>query len=354
MILLNEKQEQLLTLEGYENMQVNQYLNECDEILMFYYKKTNPIIDKIKENYYIKCNNQIYVMKDNAESDEYVRYIYSLDLEGLKSIYYEKFENKYKTLNETFSLLLQDSGWTFQDSDLTKKRNVVCLNGDGIQIIKRICDVFNVRILFDSINKRISIAPSVSIGVYNSGVLDIIRTSKSKEFVTRIVAKGFQGLSINAINNGKDFIENNTYSSKKRTILWVDTSYTNVQDLKDDSILKLNELHKPYVAYMIKANKLNQNVVIGETLTIDNELFTVTNIQKFTQSKDKDIIIVANSILRTEKTIDKIRSISDVMNDLQMNGLNFRTIMDTVETLKSQNEELKNKIKIIEEKLGII
>ena len=85
-------------------------------------------------------------------------------------------------------------------------------------------------------------------------------TEESFEFATRIIPEGMNGLKINQINNGKDYLEDKSYSWKTITYHWKDERYTNIQNLKDEASRKLETLSRPRITIKLKVQDLSDAI----------------------------------------------------------------------------------------------
>lgn len=87
-------------------------------------------------------------------------------------------------------------------------------------------------------------------------------TEESFEFATRIIPEGMNGLKINQINDGKDYLEDKSYCFKTITYHWKDERYTNIQNLKDEASRKLEALSRPRITIKLKVQDLSDAIGI--------------------------------------------------------------------------------------------
>src|SRR5699024_6678890 len=71
---------------------------------------------------------------------------------------------------------------------------------------------------------------------------------------------GMNGLKINQINDGKDYLENKAYSDRTITYYWKDERYTNIQNLKNDAQKKLDLLSVPTLTIDLSVQDLNEAI----------------------------------------------------------------------------------------------
>lgn len=87
-------------------------------------------------------------------------------------------------------------------------------------------------------------------------------TEESFDFATRIIPEGMNGLKINQINGGKDYLEDKSYCFKTITYYWKDERYTNIQNLKDEAARKLEALSRPRITIKLKVQDLSDAIDI--------------------------------------------------------------------------------------------
>ena len=89
--------------------------------------------------------------------------------------------------------------------------------------------------------------------------------------VTRLYPYGKDNLSIASLNNGKNYIENHSYTDKVISAIWRDERYTNKQTLLDDANAKLAVLAVPEQSYTAKVIDLAKTLpdTYGDVLAFD-------------------------------------------------------------------------------------
>ena len=80
------------------------------------------------------------------------------------------------------------------------------------------------------------------------------RTKTTYDFFNVIIPIGKDGLEINV--NGKNYIENFDYTSKRITRIWKDERYTNTESLIEDATAKVKEASRPVEAYAVEIKDL--------------------------------------------------------------------------------------------------
>lgn len=106
-------------------------------------------------------------------------------------------------------------------------------------------------------------------------------TEESFEFATRIIPEGMNGLKINQINNGLEYLEDNSYCFKTITYYWKDERYTNIQNLKRDAEEKLKALSRPRITIKLKVKDLSDAIgVKGQKYEVGDYVYLIDRDRK--------------------------------------------------------------------------
>ena len=195
--------------------------------------------------------NQAYLVKvvngDNI--------ICELDLDELRSV--QTDYNASATPHDHLTAALASVGWSLVDyTGITAKRTITGAL-TPMEIIEQVEDIWSgVTALYDTNEKKVTIlCPENNKPQYtflaeelNLRQLDIAGNSSS--FCTRLRAKGADGMTFADINDGKDYVENYTYSNR---IIYgtaiIDERFTDKQSLKDYAQATLDANAVPAVSY---------------------------------------------------------------------------------------------------------
>lgn len=179
-----------------------------------------------------------------------------LNLDGLKAQQTD-FSNNSATAGNTLTQALSGTGWTGIDqTGLTSKKTI---SGalTPFDIIQKITETWDgVTALYNTELKTVTLVfPALNTATVtfltedlNLRQLDI--AGDSSNFCTRIRAEGKDGMTFADINNGKDYVENYSYSSK---IIYgekiVDNRFTDKQSLLEYAQSKLDAMAVPSLSY---------------------------------------------------------------------------------------------------------
>ena len=195
--------------------------------------------------------NQAYLVKvvngDNITCE--------LDLDELRSV--QTDYDASATPHDHLTAALASVGWSLVDyTGITAKRTI---SGalTPMEIIEQVEYIWSgVTALYDTNEKKVTIlCPGNNKPQYtflaeelNLRQLDI--AGNSSAFCTRLRAKGADGMTFADINDGKDYVENYTYSNR---IIYgtaiIDERFTDKQSLKDYAQATLDAIAVPAVSY---------------------------------------------------------------------------------------------------------
>lgn len=179
-----------------------------------------------------------------------------LNLDGLKAQQTD-FSNNSATAGNTLTQALSGTGWTGIDqTGLTSKKTI---SGalTPFDIIQKITETWDgVTSLYNTEQKTVTLVfPALNTATVtfltedlNLRQLDI--AGDSSKFCTRIRAEGANGITFASINDGKDYVENYSYSNK---IVYgekiVDNRFTDAQSLLEYAQSKLDAMAVPSLSY---------------------------------------------------------------------------------------------------------
>ena len=195
--------------------------------------------------------NQAYLVKvvngDNITCE--------LDLDELRSVQTDYDETA--TPHDHLTAALASVGWSLVDyTGITAKRTI---SGalTPMEIIEQVEDIWSgVTALYDTNEKKVTILcpennkPQYTFLAEELNLRQLDVAGNSSAFCTRLRAKGADGMTFADINDGKDYVENYTYSDR---IIYgtaiVDERFTDKQSLKDYAQAMLDANAVPAVSY---------------------------------------------------------------------------------------------------------
>lgn len=315
----------------YKDRKIECDVETGDESLSFtYLAKRHNLTNEM----YIQTKESEYVIKETSEStDGFPQIVAALNLEELEAQAWQTFSVTDVTINEAARIVLAGTGWTIGECNVTKRRNAGMIQVSSLGVIQNLCTAFMCEPVFDTIRKTVSFYEQrgKDKGVYFIRGLNLKKLQKkssSYDFYTRIIPIGADDLTIESVNDGKNYLENFQYSEKVRTYIWKDDSYTDPQALMEDAAKKLNDLSKPETSYSVDVRDLaNQkpeysilSYDLGDTVTLIDpdtgirDQQRIKRMTKYPDNPEKNSCEIANTFLTFEEMQDKLRAAADIVN----------------------------------------
>lgn len=279
MWLYDNSHKKIEFLPYYKDRNIVSVLSTGDKTLNFSYpiEKAKNIVEEA----YIRTQTDEYVIKQTKTNGNYLEVIANLNVEDLEGKTFVDFKTTYATITDTLNQILQDTGWRVGFCNVTKKRTITGQYKNAWNLSQSCIDTYMCELEYDTINKLINVYEKRGSykGVFmidGVNMKDLEIQSSSYEFYTRLIPIGKDGLTIESVNNGKPYLENHTYSNKIKTTYWKDDRYTIASELREDGILKLEELSQPVKSYsmtikdLAKMNKKYKayEISLGDTILL--------------------------------------------------------------------------------------
>ena len=195
--------------------------------------------------------NQAYLVKvvngDNI--------ICELDLDELRSV--QTDYDASATPHDHLTAALASVGWSLVDyTGITEKRTITGAL-TPMEIIEQVENIWSgVTALYNTNEKKVTILcpennkPQYTFLAEELNLRQLDVAGNSSTFCTRLRAKGADGMTFADINDGKDYVENYTYSDR---IIYgtaiVDERFNDKQSLKDYAQATLDAIAVPAVSY---------------------------------------------------------------------------------------------------------
>lgn len=222
----------------------------------------------IKEEVIVECFNNRFIIKKIDEHSDFSSIACELDLDDWKYDIYKNYRKTRYTIVNAVDSIIPD-GWSAVYSDavnVTKRTTLEESDGQAfriataLEILAKAAETYEVVFNYDCIGKILYVEnPSsfTSSGDYFMEDLNISITGfngDSSGFATRVYAYGNQDddgnfVTFADINNGKEYIEDFTYSDKVISTYIIDERYTVKEHLLEYAKSVLKEKSAPSRSY---------------------------------------------------------------------------------------------------------
>lgn len=350
----------------YDNCYLD-YQDNGNIILNFDISPKVPYYDLIKEEQRLFYKDRYFVIKKINDRRKTVTTITAeLDLDDFKTGAKFEFEAVEQTLSNYLDDIVLGTEWYHSGAETVSKKHTVRLTDvDKLDRLLKAEEVWGCRFSFDNKNKVINvinidtIQPSGAYIMQDLNLTNLERKGDSSNFCTRLICRGAQieegsYVTFADINNGKDYVEDFTYSDKVIERTWSDERYVNPQSLLDDAIEKLKELSTPVRTYscsvidLAKANPeeygflaLNMYDVIY-LLDSDTGLrlkYRIVNYVDYEDNKFNNTVTLSTLNYSLTGTITLIKKTLDYPGEIEISGKTLNEIKQDVTTNSSKISE---------------
>lgn len=379
-------------LKKYDDLCIESVLELDDRTLSFSAPYRN-IRNAVVNEGYIETRTDRYVVKEIEKNTEgTAKVVAQLDLESLEGKVFREFRSEEQTIKSALQLAFAGTGWAIGVCEVNKKRTLSMSNVSALDVLKQALKTYRAEIKVNSKSQIISIYNAIGSdkGSYFANQLNLKSLtvqSTSYDFYTEIEPYGKDGLTIEAVNSGKTYLENHQYSSKVKRCIWKDERYTVPESLKEDAEAKLADMSKPYVSYsadVIDLAKCSEKYRIleygiGDIITLIDDITDTREKQRIVGMKiypdapEKNSCTLANKVLTfdelAQKYEDTVNTVDNITNDNgqidgdAIDGIYSRQIVDLenaivssvhIKDLDAKYVQVSGKLTAVEGEFGSI
>ncbi|PHA62855.1 phage tail spike protein [Bacillus wiedmannii] len=290
-IVLDQSQNALAVLENSFDIELDQEVNGVDEIV-FSLPFTDKKKDFVKNENLIQMFDTLYiirevVMKKGSSIPSIEVYAEALwyDLQFSDPLTVTEWEGV--SAHQVLSDVLRGTGWSVGTVEINSRRTLRLSEetDNSLKAISSARSLFGGNLKFNTVTKKVDLLQETTQHsgasiVYRKNMQEIEASYETRNLVTRLYVYGKNGLTIEAANNGEKYIENYSYTSKKRVRSIKDERFTNPFYLKEWAEDQLKTLAFPRATYKVSAQDLStlsglshEKFVIGYMVRVyDKEL----------------------------------------------------------------------------------
>lgn len=220
------------------------------------FSKQNVLIHELSK-LVVTETKQEYIVTSKKNSTTAYNYTAVLDLSELKAQMHVSYDNQSNTPSGTISSVLP-TGWTVLDeSNITTRRTITGEGYTDLDVIEACISTWSTLGVQYSVSQKVvhlyNTESQVVSGVYLTEELNLREkpkyTGSTDQFYTRIYPVGAAGLTVESVNSGKTYIDDNSYTDTVISYFWKDERYTVAQNLYDDAVAKLKVAAIPSISY---------------------------------------------------------------------------------------------------------
>ena len=323
-----------------------------EDTLTFDIQKSYSGYAYILEEVKVECCGNRFIVKKIEEQSDFVIVTCNLDYDDWLENIYIDFRKTNITLPSVLAQILP-IGWSIEYGDgvdLTRRTTVEYQDGmpfraaNAKTILGQISSTYGVVFNYNTIDKILyvintdSFLPSGDFFIEDLNMSDLKFVGDSSSFVTRLYVYGKKDeqtgtyLTIASVNDGKEYVEDFTYSDKIISDSVVDERYTVPEHLKAYGESVLADLCVPKRSYTFDVNNVDGQMYLYKVVTIVDERrglrvnhqcikyveYNDHSLDKVTLSSVMPSIEGITSSVQSDRvnTANKIQSIDDSINTI--------------------------------------
>lgn len=313
-------------------------LSTGQRTLCFQVPCNDDYLNYIDEENYVETDDYMYIIKEvKADNNKFVQVYCSADIEVIKGSVFFNFDCYDKNLEQGYLYCLSATDWTvaYHSNDRTRityqEPNV-----NAYDMIHRIADDYGQEVWFDTKNRVVHIYKKMGkdFGAFYSNELKLKllkKHSQTYDYATVLYPFGKDGLTIANVNNGKNYLEDYSYSNKYIQKIMVDETIEIPELLMKKAQDYLNEIAQPKASYELLVSEVGEDVGIGDTITIVDKIKhlrqsqRVVKIVRYPKAPEKSKLEVNNLttnfydlfIKGQKRTDNDIRYVREVLKSLK-------------------------------------
>lgn len=222
----------------------------------------DPIFSQLAEEamVYETTEGQTYLIKGINAGQSTADIDCEIDLDDWRKDVYLNYYNNTSSIAVTMEAVAPN-GWSMDYDQADSQRRSVNLDcgGTPLDIAITAQESYHCAMQFDTAKRVCTVYYPQSNELSDTVLTESAAmrrrpeyTGKSTDLVTRVYPIGADGLTIESVNNGKNYVENHTYTDKIISQVWKDERYENPQNLMEDAQSLVDSLAVPTVSWQVE------------------------------------------------------------------------------------------------------
>ena len=183
---------------------------------------------------------------------------------------------------------LKGTGWTVGTVNVTTLRTWTCEEDNALAILRTVQNIHGGDLVFDNGNKIVDLLTfsgkeSGALFAYRKNLNSIKRVVDTRSLITRLYAYGKEGMTFSLINDGKEYVEDFTYTEEVRVATLDCSDFTNPYQMLEFARMRIAEYCKPRISYVLSAMDLSvltgyehEEWKLGDIVTVDDRDLDMT------------------------------------------------------------------------------
>ena len=277
----------LKLLPSCRDIYTTELLSTGLKTLCFQVPCQDEFFEIIQEENYVETADYSYIIKELIlEDNDFMEVRCSANIEELTGRIFPVFDCLNMSLADVYEYCLSKSEWTLDYKSTDRSVATYQLpHTTGYEMIKQVAEDYGQEIWFDTKHKVLRVYDEMGseFGAYFSNELNLKRLTKQSstyDYATVIFPLGKNGLTIANINNGKEYLEDYSYSNKAIEKYFIDEDIEVAEILKMKAEEYLANACVPRASYKLQLASLGDDVALGDVIYLVDKIKRIKQKQR--------------------------------------------------------------------------
>lgn len=274
-------------IEDYKDLCIEEVLTTGLKSISFKAPCQEEYYIMLQEEYYLETADYNYIIKEvNFDGNDFFEVFAVADTEELYSTFFRAFDVLERSLQQAYEYAIANSAWTVQyNSSNSSIATYQLPNVTALDMIYQIAEDYVQELWFDTKAKVLHVYDKMgsSLGAWYSNELkleNLKKQSSTYDYATVLFPIGKNGLKITDINNGREFLENFSYSNKYIEKVWINEDYDVAERLKAAAEIYLDSIAQPQSSYKLSLSTIGESVQLGDEIMLIDKLKRIKQKQR--------------------------------------------------------------------------
>lgn len=192
------------------------------------------------------------------------------------------------TADASMRFALEGTGWELGEVNVRTLRTWQSRDDNALVILRTVQKLHGGDLIFDSGERKVSLLTfggkeSGALFAYKKNLTSIKRVVDTRGLITRLYARGKEGITFASINDGKPYVADHTYTDEVRVSTLDLSNFTNPYQMLEFTKMRMAEYAKPRVSYVLSAMDLSvmtgyehEEWTLGDIVTVDDRDLNMT------------------------------------------------------------------------------
>lgn len=277
----------LKLLPSCRNIYTTETLDTGFKTLCFEVPCKDEFFEIIQEENYVETADYSFIIKELIlEDNDFIEVRCSANIEELAGRIFPVFDCLEMGVQKIYEYCLSKSSWSLDYQSQDRSIATYQLSHTtGYDMIKQVAEDFGQEFWFDTKNKVLRIYDKMGseFGAYFSNELNLKQLTKQSstyDYATVIFPLGKNGLKITNVNNGKDYLEDYSYTNKTIEAYFIDEDIEVAEILKMKAEEYLANACVPRASYRLQLASLGENVGLGDVIYLVDKIKRIKQQQR--------------------------------------------------------------------------